>query len=121
MATRSTIAVELDDGSVEQIYCHFDGYLSGVGQMLAFEYTDVNDLVGLMTLGDISTLSNTFELTAESAYNDGSDKRVFPDVKMYELTAQMEEFNYIYKRNDQGEYSWFVFQEFTPDRGWVRF
>ena len=29
MATTSTIAVQHTDGTVSQIYCHFDGYLSG--------------------------------------------------------------------------------------------
>jgi len=34
MATRSRIAIENQDGTVTSIYCHFDGYLSGVGKLL---------------------------------------------------------------------------------------
>ena len=55
MATRSLIA--LDNGSVyTSIYCHWDGYLSGVGRTLLENYTDINDVEELLELGDLSTL-----------------------------------------------------------------
>ena len=55
MATRSLIA--LDNGSVfTSIYCHWDGYLSGVGRILLENYTDINDVEELFDLGDLSTL-----------------------------------------------------------------
>ncbi len=34
MATRSTIALEFADGTVEQVYCHWDGYLDHNGALL---------------------------------------------------------------------------------------
>jgi len=34
MATRSNIAIENQDGTVSAIYCHFDGYIDGVGEIL---------------------------------------------------------------------------------------
>jgi hypothetical protein len=30
MSTRSRIAIENQNGSVTSVYCHFDGYISGV-------------------------------------------------------------------------------------------
>lgn len=56
MATRSTIAVELPSGNVAQIYCHWDGYLEGVGKTLLTHYNDMLKAIELITLGDISSL-----------------------------------------------------------------
>ncbi len=41
MATRSRIGVMLDDGSVKQVYCHFDGYVEGVGLTLIENYDSI--------------------------------------------------------------------------------
>jgi hypothetical protein len=56
MATRSTIALEYADGSVDCIYCHWDGYLKGVGKTLLDHYSDPFKVRELMDLGDISSL-----------------------------------------------------------------
>ena len=56
MATRSTIALEFADGTVEQVYCHWDGYLSHNGQILLKHYSNPFILRDLIDLGDISSL-----------------------------------------------------------------
>ena len=56
MATRSTIALEYADGSVYQIYCHWDGYPEGVGKTLLDHYSDPFKARDLICLGDISSL-----------------------------------------------------------------
>lgn len=38
MSTRSAIIRKTEDGSYEGIYCHFDGYLAGVGKTLQEHY-----------------------------------------------------------------------------------
>lgn len=38
MSTRSTIAIENEDGTIKKVYCHFDGYLSHNGRILAEQY-----------------------------------------------------------------------------------
>lgn len=58
MSTRSRIAVEYMDGSVESIYCHFDGYLDGVGRKLYFNYRCKDKVKQLIKLGDISALGS---------------------------------------------------------------
>lgn len=58
MATRSRIAIENQDGTVTSIYCHFDGYLAGVGKKL-FEHYDREKTEKLMELGDISVLGES--------------------------------------------------------------
>ena len=56
MATRSTIALEFADGTVQQVYCHWDGYLSNNGVLLQNNYSDPFVLRGLIDLGDVSSL-----------------------------------------------------------------
>ena len=56
MGTRSTIALEFADGTVEQVYCHWDGYLAHNGQILFQYYSDPFKLRDLIDLGDISSL-----------------------------------------------------------------
>lgn len=40
MSTRSTIAIENENGTIKKVYCHFDGYISHVGKVLANQYSD---------------------------------------------------------------------------------
>jgi hypothetical protein len=56
MATRSTIALEFADGTVQQVYCHWDGYLSNNGVLLQNYYSDPFKLRDLIDLGDVSSL-----------------------------------------------------------------
>jgi hypothetical protein len=55
MGTRSTIALEFADGTVEQVYCHWDGYLAHNGHILQNHYSNPFILRDLIDLGDIST------------------------------------------------------------------
>jgi len=59
MATRSTIALEFADGTVQQVYCHWDGYLSNNGKILLENYSNPFTLRDLIDLGDISSLRPT--------------------------------------------------------------
>lgn len=63
MATRSTISVLRPDGKVATIYCHWDGYLDGVGLTL-HKYFDYEKALRLMDLGSLSDLGT--DLTLES-------------------------------------------------------
>lgn len=56
MATRSAIGFLEYDGSVTGIYCHWDGYLEGVGATLAQYYTDIDKVLKLIDMGDVSSL-----------------------------------------------------------------
>jgi hypothetical protein len=56
MGTRSTIALEFADGTVQQVYCHWDGYLDHNGKVLQEHYSDPFKLRDLIDLGDISSL-----------------------------------------------------------------
>jgi hypothetical protein len=56
MGTRSRIGIVNSDGSIESIYCHWDGYLDHNGMILLDHYTDEAKIRELMKLGNISTL-----------------------------------------------------------------
>ena len=58
MATRSTIALEYANGQVDQVYCHWDGYLDHNGKILLEHYKDPFKVQLLMDLGDISSLGS---------------------------------------------------------------
>jgi hypothetical protein len=61
MGTRSRIGIIDKDGSVESIYCHWDGYPSWNGKLLLEHYTTVKKIRGLLALGDISNLAPSIE------------------------------------------------------------
>jgi hypothetical protein len=56
MATRSTIALEYADGSVAQVYCHWDGYIQHNGKILQESYQNPFKVAELIKLGDLSVL-----------------------------------------------------------------
>jgi len=134
MATRSTIALEFADGTVQQVYCHWDGYLNYNGQILAQHYKDPFKLRELIDRGDLSSLGpnigeahefdspykyGTTEYEAWSAAKqevctfygrdrgeEGVRARYFKDFSDYVQTHQYEEYEYIL-RNDG---KWYVDQ-----------
>ena len=63
MATRSMIGIVRADGSVRAIYCHFDGYLEGVGATLHKHYFTETAVYNLLDLGSISSLGDSLSYT----------------------------------------------------------
>ena len=61
MSTRSNIAIERKNKTVEVVYCHFDGYLSNNGQILLDNYKDIDKINNLISKGDISSLGENIE------------------------------------------------------------
>lgn len=105
MATRSTIALEYADGSVGQIYCHWDGYLEHNGKILFEDYTDPFKVQELLDNGDTSTLDESVS-GCEFYKNRGEDcpQRMFKDFADYRKNGEFEEYNYILRRDGQ----WYV-------------
>jgi hypothetical protein len=58
MSTNSHIGIINLDGTVETIYCHFDGYIDGVGKTLFHYYYTENKVRELLTLGSLSSLGS---------------------------------------------------------------
>jgi hypothetical protein len=134
MGTRSTIALEFADGTVEQVYCHWDGYLEHNGQILFEHYSDPFKLRDLIDQGDISSLgkeigsqhpfSPHFDEGSKIAYDaamakgattfygrdrgeTGVNARKFANFKDYKDNHQYEEYEYILRQVD-GKAVWYV-------------
>lgn len=107
MATRSTIAIEFEDGTVAQIYSHWDGYLACNGRILQEHYADAAKVQELIEQGDLSSLDATIETTEFYARDRGeSDTEAcrFTDFADYRSNAQSEEYNYIFRKDGR----WYV-------------
>jgi hypothetical protein len=102
MATRSTIALEFADGTVQQVYCHFDGYLSGVGAQLVSDYSNPFALRDLIDEGDMSCIGEPYTGRGEELCI-----RKFRDFNDYAANGQDEEYDYILRCVD-GKAVWFV-------------
>ena len=120
MATRSTIAMEMDDGRVMQVYCHWDGYLDNNGKILLNHY-DRSKTEELLSLGDISSLGtevgekHSFDLRFDAGDDRnawtkfyGRDRgesdvgfRTFKDFDDYKNNHQYEEYEYILRKDGQ--------------------
>lgn len=120
MATRSTIALEFADGTVHQVYCHWDGYLDHNGHILQAHYSDPFKLRDLIDLGDLSSLGvnigtqHPFEQAPEGectfyARDRGEicPAKKFKDYADYVENHQYEEYEYILRQVD-GKAVWFV-------------
>ena len=113
MATRSTIAIENADGTVHQVYCHWDGYLDYNGKMLFEHYSDPAKLRELIDLGDISSLRPEIGVKHDFDARDydgttfyGRDRdeantepKKFSDFETYSKAHQYEEFEYILRKD----------------------
>jgi hypothetical protein len=131
MGTRSTIALEFADGTVEQVYCHWDGYLEHNGKILQEHYSDPFKLRDLIDLGDLSSLRPTIgtkhafsqfdlpkeeveafvKLTEDMCTFYGRDRgetgvsaKQFVDFQDYLAHHQYEEYEYILRRDG----NWYV-------------
>ena len=133
MGTRSTIALEFADGTVGQVYCHWDGYIDHNGRILQEHYSDPFKLRELIDLGDLSSLRpnigvkhafSQFELPAEEVEafkaqtedmctfygrdrgEQGTFAKYFKCFEYYEESHQYEEYEYILRRDG----NWYVCQ-----------
>ncbi len=120
MGTRSTIALEFADGTVEQVYCHWDGYLENNGAILTEHYLNPFKLKQLLALGGFSSLRDTVEETAETAYTQRGEECMinkYKNADEYFDCSQQEEYDYIL-RNVNGIAVWYVRCYATNDQ-WV--
>jgi len=102
MATRSRIAIENQDGTVTSIYCHFDGYLRGVGKLLKEYYTTQSKVQTLIELGDISSLDMTptstiaYHRDRGEDFNQSTDK----DVESF-FIENYQDYGYLFTKDNR--------------------
>lgn len=109
MATRSTIGY-VENGILFQTYCHWYGYISGVGSLLVNHYNSLEKIKELLSLGHISSLSETIEKTI-FYHRDRNEPLEPPTTTIFHYNSQKdfqlewyEEYDYIFFNN-----FWYVF------------
>lgn len=98
MATRSTIAMEFADGTVKQIYVHWDGYLAGNGNTLLQHYKTPADVAELLSMGFASSLSETLETSVfyiRDRGETGLSASRYDSFDDYLTYGEFESYNYI--------------------------
>ena len=122
MATRSTIAIQLENGSINQVYCHWDGYLSNNGKILMEYYNNAEIIKYLISKGSISILAKNINPNKDSKHEFNSPQKdvcvfysrdrdeelyidSFENFEEYSENGNFEEFNYIFKDNE-----WYYFE-----------
>lgn len=113
MSTNSSIAVQHADGSISQVYCHWDGDLDWNGKHLVKYYNSQEIAQDLVELGSISTLQefmypdpkypHTFNRAQEKVTvfyhrdrGDDLDVMRYDNMEHYKKSGQLEEFNYLF-------------------------
>ena len=114
MATRGTIAVEHADGTVSQVYCHWDNYLSHNGQILVDHYDTQEKAEQLVSLGSMSSLrpkcipdpakthssiNPQDDVTTYYGRDNGEPfvvPSLYPTVDNYKRNLQCEEYDYLF-------------------------
>lgn len=106
MSTRSLIGIK-DNKGITSVYCHFDGYLNGVGITLLKHYDTEEKIYELLERGDMSSLGEEIG-TCEFYYQrgeDGVDAKTIPadtpNIKdVYYKSGQNRWADYVYLFED---------------------
>jgi hypothetical protein len=112
MATRSTIAVQLPNGTIKQIYTHWDGYIEHNGRILKQFYSTPELAQELISHGDLSVLGDYINPVGTHTFKDpeknccvyyGRDRgqsntaaRTFSDWTVFARERSREEYDYFY-------------------------
>lgn len=123
MSTRSLIGKLNPDHTVTYIYCHFDGYPSGVGSTLSEYYDSPFKVDQLLALGDLSVLGP--EIGKQQDFSDrdnlnrnwclaygrdrGEENTEAKTVSVedyFESSRHGEDFKYLYFENEWSAYDW---------------
>jgi hypothetical protein len=133
MATNSRIGKMLSDGTIKQIYCHWDGYIEGgVGETLVEHYNTDENIDALLELGDLSALARNLNPTGEHSFDKpeayvcvaygrdrGEDSSevsavvVTLDEWMKPFYSTMADFYYLYNNGN-----WLVLDFAHEEQGW---
>jgi len=107
MSTRSNIGILNQDGSVEFVYCHFDGYPSHNGKLLLENYKNFDQVSKLIELGDLSQLGDTRESCVAYHRDRGEILRKPMLLRTtHEVLGNMEEYLYLFDvANERWVYS----------------
>jgi hypothetical protein len=94
MSTRSRIAVELKEGKVISVYCHHDGYISGVGKDLKDRFpegTESSEVEAFIKEGDRTSVEMSYKewRNEDNPFDEVASVSEFFD-------GDIEEYGYLY-------------------------
>jgi hypothetical protein len=103
MATNSTISVKLQDGSISQVFCHWDGDLTTNGKILFERYDNQTIVEELISKGNLSSLGKTID-ESEFRTRDMGDSwflnkpNHFDSIESYKqfMISNGQQFNYLF-------------------------
>lgn len=117
MATRSNIAVyDNENKTLTQVYCHYDGYIDGVGKTLLENYNSLKKAKKLVSFGSISSIKKTIK--SSKFFNRDfmedmnfliKDLKVQNDEDVFKLSEGSESYCYLWFKGewytkDENEY-----------------
>lgn len=79
MSTRSSITVKCSDNIIRSVYCHFDGYLSGVGAGLLEKHNSQAQAEFLVSDGDLRTIM-TEVMSYKKYFDEDSSTQILNDI-----------------------------------------
>ena len=88
MSTRSYIGIIHTNGSIEGVYCHYDGHPEGVGATLKKHYNSSKQARDLVELGNLSSLGETLTETVAYSRDRGEDKEFIHYKDLNELLIE---------------------------------
>lgn len=110
MSTRSAVGIINEDDTVTSVYCHYDGYLIGVGDTLRRYYSSEESVRDLISYGNISTLCETIgdrhcfsnrpagQTTFYSRDRGDADQgaKTYQSIREYEVLNDYADYYYLY-------------------------
>ena len=119
MGTRSRIGLELSDGSILSVYCHWDGYPEFNGVKLQEHFNSYELAAELIDGGDISSLwtnagwnNETLPTTGPQYYSSrGEDRPPSLDSNLKEYLTDGEEYAYLFKDGEWVCYNMHQFED----------
>ena len=100
MATRSRIGVELPNGKVKSVYCHWDGYPSGVGQDLKDKnFQSTEEVIDFINEGDRSTVDLSYK-----EYRGENRPPIEHKSREAYFKSDIEEWGYLYTLDNEWIY-----------------
>lgn len=109
MSTRSRIGMQNVDGSISSIYCHYDGYITGVGAACLIRWCSRESVSALLSLGDISSLGDDM-LSTVAYHRDRGESLEKPRLDRtpheYLLNAAASGIEFCYYIDVNGDWLW---------------
>lgn len=82
MSTRSNICFLDKEGKEQVVYCHFDGYLTGIGQILLKHYDTEEKVKKLLSGGSISSIDDSGSADYYASRGE--------ELKVYDISSEEE-------------------------------